>query len=229
MGVSADIAGRLGAWSRRQVARTLVDRDLDLHVTGLERLPRDVPLILFARHYHHLYDAAAILACVPADVHVVIALDWLGGGWQLQVMQILASAARWPGVWRRGRAWRLNRQGYDLARQLLRERKTLLIFPEAYPSIDPRGSTKTSAFLPFEAGGLVLAERVATSTCPVAVAPVGLSYAPRTRRGWEVWLRFGTPRWVSGRHRQARGDLLRALEADVHRLSEPPPVGGRSE
>lgn len=223
------VAGRIGAWARRQVARTLVERDLDLHVSGLDRLPADVPLILFARHYHHLYDAAAILASVPSEVHVVIALDWLGGGWPLRVMQLLASAARWPGVWRRGDAWRFNRAGYRLARQLLDERKTVLIFPEGYPTVDPRGRTKMSAFLPFDAGGLVLAERAAAVMQPVAVVPVGLSYTARDTPAWEVWLRFGSPTWVTGRDVTDRGERLRALEADVRRLSEPPPVERGSE
>ncbi len=77
---SNSIAARIGAWSRRLAARGLVERALDLHVVGLEHVPAEGAAILVARHYHHLYDAAAILACVPRQVHVLIALDWLGTG-----------------------------------------------------------------------------------------------------------------------------------------------------
>ena len=35
-------------------------------------------------------DAAAILACMPREVHVVIALDWLGRGARLHLMRWLA-------------------------------------------------------------------------------------------------------------------------------------------
>ena len=62
------------------MARKLVDRALDLHVVGLEHVPSAGPAILVARHYHHLYDAAAILARVPREVHVLVALDWLRDG-----------------------------------------------------------------------------------------------------------------------------------------------------
>ena len=49
----------IAAWSRRVAARWLVARAVDLHVVGLERVPVAGPAILVARHYHHLYDAAA--------------------------------------------------------------------------------------------------------------------------------------------------------------------------
>ena len=88
---SDPIAARVGAWSRRRAARWLVARAVDLHVVGLELVPAAGPVILVARHYHHLYDAAAILACVPRQVHVLIALDWLGRGGRLQLMRWLAA------------------------------------------------------------------------------------------------------------------------------------------
>jgi 1-acyl-sn-glycerol-3-phosphate acyltransferase len=215
------IAARVGAWSRRLAARVLVERALDLHVVGLEDVPTAGPVILVARHYHHLYDAAAILACVPREVHVLIALDWLGGGTRLHLMRWLAAAAGWPGVWRSGPAWRFNRAGYRLSRRLLCQGRVLLVFPEGYPTIDPEGSHKTDAegFLPFDAGFLVLAERVGVD---VPIVPVGLWYAPREVGGWTLWLRFGRPIHRGAAEAGPRRPGLAAVEAEVRRLSAPP-------
>jgi 1-acyl-sn-glycerol-3-phosphate acyltransferase len=190
--VAESIAARVGAWSRRQAARLLVARALDLHVEGLEHVPASGPVILVARHYHHMYDAAAILASVPREVHVLIALDWLGSGPRLRVMRWLASAARWPGVWRSGPGWRLNRQGYRQSLQLLRDGGLLLVFPEGYPTIDPEGPRERDpdGFRPFDPGFLALAKR---ARVPVPIVPAGLHYAPLPRRGWTVCLRFGEP------------------------------------
>ena len=218
---SDSIAARVGAWSRRLAARWLVARALDLHVVGLEHVPAAGPAILVARHYHHLYDAAAILACVPREVHVLIALDWLGGGARLHLMRWLAAAARWPGVWRAGPGWRLNRDGYRLSLKLLREGRLLLVFPEGYPVIDPEGSRKADpeGFLPFDTGFLVLAERAGLE---VPIVPVGLWYAPRPGGGWTVWLRFGRPVRLSTAERGQHRAQVAAVEAEVRRLSAPP-------
>jgi 1-acyl-sn-glycerol-3-phosphate acyltransferase len=212
--VAESIAARVGAWSRRHAARLLVARALDLHVEGLEHVPASGPALLVARHYHHLYDAAAILASVPREVHVLIALDWLGSGARLRVMRWLANAARWPGVWRSGPGWRLNREGYRQSLHVLREDGVLLIFPEGYPTIDPAGMRQKDAdgFGPFDPGFLVLAKR-AQDGVQVPIVPVELWYAPRPGGGWTVWLRFGEPVF----------DLqLASIESGVRTLSRAP-------
>jgi 1-acyl-sn-glycerol-3-phosphate acyltransferase len=218
------VAQRVGAWFRQQLARRLTRGALDLRVEGLEHVPVSGPAILVARHYHHLYDALAILASVPREVHVVVALDWLGNGTALRVMRWLASAARWPGVWRaRSQTWRVNRSGYQLSLRLLRQGRVLLIFPEAYPTIDPGGGRKTGPhdFLPFDPGFLVLAERTGRS---VPIVPVGLWYGTRAANGWAMTLRFGAPVGHGGGQRRSRPSQLAAIEADVRRLSRPPTV-----
>ena|SRR5579864_3635942 len=123
-----------------------------------------------------------------------------------------ASAARWPAVWRSGPGWRLNREGYRQSLQVLREGRLLLVFSEAYPTIDPAGIRQKNAegFRPFGAGFLVLAKRAGVQ---VPIVPVGLWYAPRPGRGWTVWLRFGRP---------THARQLAATESAVLNLSRAP-------
>ena len=190
----------------------LVARALELHVEGLEHVPLAGPAILVAHHYHHLYDAATILASVPREVHILIALDWLGTGIRLRMMRWLAAAARWPGVWRSGPGWRFNRDGYRQSLQVLREGRLLLVFPEGYPRIDPEGAREADldGFRAFDGGFLVLARRAGV---PVPIVPVGLCYAPGPRGSWTVRLRFGRP---------THSPQLAALESMVHTLSAAP-------
>ena len=42
----------------------------DLTVEGDDYLPRQGPLIVAARHYHHLYDGVALMATVPRPMHI---------------------------------------------------------------------------------------------------------------------------------------------------------------
>lgn len=221
MAARDSMLSRIGGWSRRQAARALVKRGLDLHVTGLDNVPQRGAAILVARHFHHLYDAAAILANVEREVHVLIAVDWLGDGWRLAMMRRLAASARWPMVWRHGAAWRFNREGFRASVELLDEARMLLIFPEGYPNVDPLGTPKSESedFLAFDPGFLVLAERV---RCEVPLVPVGLSYAKRNAGGWSVWLRFGTPIRHCGRGRAGRHAVLARIESAVRDLSGPP-------
>lgn len=104
------------------------------------------------------------------------------------------------------------------ALDVLQRDRVLLIFPEAYPTLDPHGTPKTSddAFLPFRPGVLHLAalgERIMGHRVPIV--PVGLEYRHGAR--WTLRIRVGQPRWYEqGRNRATQ---LRAIEADVRRLS----------
>jgi putative membrane protein len=205
------------ATARRLAARWLVERTLELRVAGLEHVPASGPVLIVARHYHHLYDAAAILACIRREVHIVVALDWLASDMRLRIMRWLADVARWPAVWRPGAAWHFNREAYALSLQLLREGRVLLIFPEAYPTVDPRGSRKSDAdaFMPFDSGFLVLAERAGLN---VPLVPAGICYGS----GGTTWLRLGQPMYHSAAERRLRRATLDAMEVEVRRLSLPP-------
>ncbi len=194
-------------------ARIVVARRFDLRVEGLDRLPRTGPVLIAARHYHHLYDGAALVAAAPRPTRIVVALDWVRGPLLRRVMETLCAAAGWPVVLRgdgpslaRGEsAYRADERGAVLRRalrdttRLLREGGLLVIFPEAYPNVDPGYTPKNDddAFLPFDPGFVRLveiAQRGGGARMPVV--PAGFYYERGAR--WRVTLRFGEALFVDG-------------------------------
>jgi putative membrane protein len=78
--------------------------------------------------------------------------------------------------------------------QLLRNGEALVIFPEAYPVIDPQPTPRneSNTFLPFRPGFArlaALAERDGHTR--VTIVPAGFTYAQNGE--WQVTLRFGPP------------------------------------
>jgi putative membrane protein len=76
--------------------------------------------------------------------------------------------------------------------RLLRDGEVLVVFPEAYPDIDPQNTPKvaTHTVLPFRPGFarlVELTERDEQTT--IAIVPAGLSYVQNGR--WHITLRFG--------------------------------------
>lgn len=190
--------------------RTLAD---GVQVDGLEHVPRAGPVLLAARHYHHLLDGAVLIRYVPRPVHVVVALDWTANANQRRWMERACAWARWPVILRsatagaRGgyaasEAARYLRAGLRDAAALLREGRVVAVFPEGYPVVDPAASGARDAparvrdqdgFLPFATGFRTiagLAQRGGASD--VAIVPVGFRYEPRGTR-WRVTARFGPP------------------------------------
>ena len=237
------IADEAIRWSSR-----LTVQRIDLQTVGLEHLPRQGPVLLAARHYHHFWDGCALLAVVPRPMQVVVTLDWMTSPLGRAMMERLCHAAGWPVVGlndpvldarsRNGASERdqsamsnalRQRQPLREALDLLRRDRALLIFPEAYPTLDPHGTPKTSddALLPFRPGVLHLAALTERATGKrVPMVPVGLDYARGAR--WSLNIRLGEPRWYEpGRERTAQ---LQALEQDVRRLSGlPAGTGSQSD
>ncbi|MDQ3700533.1 MAG: 1-acyl-sn-glycerol-3-phosphate acyltransferase, partial [Chloroflexota bacterium] len=155
----------------RTAARLGIARRVRLRVEGLDHVPAAGPVLIASRHYHHLYDALALLTVVPRPLHFFVALDWVHGRWGRWVMEGACRAARWPVVlreeelirqarehpgrvaYRPDETSRYLRQGVAEATALLRAGRAVAIFPEAYPNVDPRFTPKQgAAFLPFRPG-----------------------------------------------------------------------------
>jgi putative membrane protein len=233
------IATRMADLTLRVGGRVISKRNFDFTVEGLENIPRSGPALLVARHYHHLYDGIALEATLRRPPHILVALDWAQTRWQRWVMELVCSLARWPVVLR---GERLNqsdgatvsayaaseargylRRAVTDAVGLLRQDKTLVIFPEAYPNIDPHYTPKqdANAFLPFRSGFVRLAELAERDgRTQVALIPTGLMYTQQ--KCWHVTLRFGPPLYL--RDYADHQELARRVEASVRALSNAAPT-----
>ena len=221
----------LRSWSRLAVARRMTVR-----VEGLEHLPREGAMLIACRHVHHLYDGCLLLAAVPRPVHILVALDWAPDRRTRLLMEWACATARWPVVLRAERlqpaserdsaAYRPDEvAGYvrRAARDsvgLLRAGQGLIVFPEAYPAIDPHPTPRTGEddLLPFRSGFIRLAEMAQRDgRTRVPIVPAGLAY----RRGprWRATLRFAAA--AVSEDRADRPRVLRAVEDAVRRLSAP--------
>lgn len=225
----------LGIVGTRFTARAIAARSLRTAVEGLEHLPSSGPVVLAVRHYHHLYDGAALIAALPRHVRILVALDWAATPSMRRMMEGLCGVAGWPVVLRRdamisaGRpsayarsefAGR-TRAGLRRAIGIVTRGDVLAVFPEGYPAIDPAASRKgADDLLPF-APGIGTIARLAGRTLGAAVpiVPVGLRYDEVAGRTG-VRVVCGAARFVGPGARDPH--LLAALRTDVGALSALP-------
>jgi 1-acyl-sn-glycerol-3-phosphate acyltransferase len=229
----------------------MLRRSFDVYTEGADAVPPAGPVLIAARHYHHLYDACVFLATLPRPLSFVVALDWVDRPALRRLMEWACRTARWPVVLRSealrdpmARAHR-HRSAYSAAEVpaylrravadtvgLLVQGRAVVVFPEGYPNIDPVYSPKgpaASSFMPFRPGFVrfvILAERAARQ--PIPIVPAGLHYSFAGRRA-AVWLRFGGPwyvpraAWSCSRAEQAEiiRRFIAAIESEVQALSHP--------
>jgi 1-acyl-sn-glycerol-3-phosphate acyltransferase len=209
----------IAAWAlRTQTSSVRVD--------GIEHVPRDGPVLLVARHYHHLLDGAVIIAHLRRPVHIVVGLDWTADARQRRWMERACRWAQYPVILRPATAGtrggytardvsRYLRGGLGDAANLLRDGRLVLIFPEGYPVIDPAASEAAprhpdgGGMLPFAPGfRTILTAAQRRGGREVTVVPLGFRYERNGGR-WNVTARFGTP---LGRP-AAVGDAERAVRS----------------
>ena len=199
----------------------LLTQTNSVRVEGIDNVPASGPVMLVARHFHHLLDGSVIVRNVKRPVHIVVGLDWTADAKQRAWMERACRAAEYPIVLRPATLG--ERAGYasseftrytrDALRDvdvLLRNGRVVLVFPEGYPTIDPAFARKADddTFLPFASGYrrmVARAERHAGVRVPVV--PVGFQYTRGAK--WNIVARFGAP-----------CDVAHA-EAAVHALSRP--------
>lgn len=230
----------------RLACRRLV-AGIDLVVQGREHLPTTGPVLIVARHVHHLYDGSALIAAVPRTAHLVVALDWLDRPVGRRLMEWACATMGWPTLLRaevlhqRGRsgAYRsseVRRYMYQAANrvvQLLHAGHLVVIFPEAYPIVDPHAAAWSAAqaddravidlgqMRPFRQGCVRLIEMAERrGQRRVAIVPAGLHY--QHDRRWQVRLQFGAPLYRT--EWSERTALLTELQERVGHLSGVLPV-----
>jgi 1-acyl-sn-glycerol-3-phosphate acyltransferase len=223
----------------RLVARLLAARRLQLEVQGLPHIPKHGPVLLVARHYHHLFDGVALLLSIPRPIHVLVTLDWAKSSyWYVHPLMKLATVfAHWPVV---SRSDALLACGYPSRRQtaaftwgeinrhqrraicdsveLLTQGRLLVVFPEGYPNIDPHYTPKKrpEEWLPFKSGFAAIAaaaERRLETTIPII--PIGFRYTRANR--WKCRLNIGGAVYL--KDFASRPLLVSSLERRVAELS----------
>ncbi len=223
----------------RAIAAYNLVRFMQLRVEGSDHVPRRGPAILAARHYHHLFDGAALVMGFSRQPHIFVALDWAESAWQRRVMETACALAEWPVALRgdniarddgtssafaRGEVRRYVRTALESATRILHRGELLAIFPEGYPTIDPAGSHKATddAFLPFAPGVLAIAARAeATGAMRVPIVPIGFAYERLDDARFRIAMRAGAPLY---RDEADRAEIMRSLESRVRALSQPEPA-----
>ncbi len=213
-------------------ARLISGLKLDVSVEGEANVPDHGPVLLVCRHYHHLYDGAALLARSRRHLHILVGLDWIERKPVRRMMESLCRMAGWPVVLRPEVAGRPRQSAYRPSERraylrraveevdgLLRASEAVVVFPEGYPNVDPTYTLKQDAeeFLPFRSGFLRLVTRAQRGGRLVPIIPVGFAYESRDRT--RVTMRFGSPVYL---HRSSDQDrILNEVEQNVRALSSP--------
>ena len=223
----------------RFIAYVLAAGRLETKITGTHHIPLRGPVILVARHYHHLFDGVALYKVVPRQIHILVTLDWAQNRIIRRFMEWANHQARWPvvlrpdalsakanevkshkniGVFTAADIHRYQRKAMRESIDLLLEGKALVIFPEGYPNIDPNYTPKKTPedFLSFKTGFAaiaVAAEKRLGDKIPII--PVGLSY--QRNHCWIGQINFG--RAVFTADFASRSLLVKSLEEQVVKLS----------
>lgn len=222
----------------RRGADMTLSRQATVHVEGIEHLPAAGPVLIAARHYHHLLDGCALVDAVDRPLHVVVGLDWVEGRLARRMMDVLCRAARWPIVLRPAHQDRPEAAGQPNVAQRDRERRAALrtsaremtslltegrvvvVFPEGYPNVDPAFTPKRGdEFLPFQPG-FVRYARIAerSGAGPVPIVPAGFAYERASETGrWRITLRFGPA--IESRGEASGSDIVQTVELAVRELS----------
>jgi putative membrane protein len=204
---------RMAGQTMRLGARALAAGRVEMAATGLEYIPTDGPVLLVARHYHHLLDGVVLLVSIPRPVHILVTLDWAKNSYARRLITLATTMARWPVV-RRNDALktRVNREdrtsrgtirtataikryqrtALSDSAGLLAEGRVLVVFPEGYPNIDPHYTPKTrpEEVLPFKAGFATIAAAAEKRLgVKVPIVPGGFHYTKGSR--WMARLNIG--------------------------------------
>ncbi|MEA2665680.1 MAG: hypothetical protein QOI11_2624 [Candidatus Eremiobacteraeota bacterium] len=194
----------------RAIARWALGTMTDgVSLTGAENVPGAGPVLLVARHYHHLLDGALLVDELRRPVHIVVGLDWAADPRQRRWMERVCGWARYPVILRpattgeragydRAEVGRYLRRGLRDAAHLLRDGRVVLVFPEGYPVVDPSAPAAprprdADGFLPFAPGYRTIANLARQlGARDVPLVPVGFRYQARGKK-WRIAARIGEP------------------------------------
>lgn len=201
----------------------------DLRVEGLENISETGPLVIASRHYHYLWDGAALAAATHRPLHFLVAFDWARSRVARRALESGSRLLGWPGLirsqsiqaghsaYRQHEVGRYARRSWRDTLRLLERGAAVVVFPEGYPNVDPVFTVKQGgdAFLQFQPGLIRLVERAQRrGDLLVPIVPTGIRY--QRGKPWRITVRFGSPRYLTS---QPIGALLAEIETEVRRLS----------
>jgi 1-acyl-sn-glycerol-3-phosphate acyltransferase len=159
----------------------------EVEVVGLERLPRDRPLLVVANHVNGLIDPVLVLGLLPVRARF-LAKSTL---WKIPVLAQLLNLARAIPVYRRqdegvdpGR----NEETFARCHEALAEGGAIALFPEGTSHNEP-------ALQPLKTGAARIALEAEKRLGPLGVRlqPVGLTFDERGRFRSRALVRVGEP------------------------------------
>ncbi len=219
-------------------ARALAAGRVEISVTGLENIPADGPVLLLARHYHHLFDGVVLLLSMPRPIHILVAVDWVKNRYARHLLTLATTMPRWPAVLRSdaprsdaskerartgkiftpGAIRRYQRSAFSESVALLTEGRVLVVFPEGYPNVDQHYTPKTrpEEILPFKAGfAAITAAAEKRLGARVPIVPAGFRYTKNQR--WSARLNIGKA--VYAEDFVSRRVLVHRMEQRIAELS----------
>ena len=185
----------------------------DIHVEGLDRIPRQRPLLLVVNHPNALVDALLVGWIVPRRVLITAKST-------LFTNPVAGALLRFLGVVPLRRATdeattgnpdpARNRSTFEAVHQALARRGTVLVFPEGKTHDEP-----SLAPLKTGAARMALHARDAGDVPGLAIVPIGLTFerkdAPRSR----VLVQIGEPIEMEAWHAPSNGPPAEALTAEI--------------
>ncbi|HEX5156853.1 MAG TPA: lysophospholipid acyltransferase family protein [Ktedonobacterales bacterium] len=174
----------LGYSILRSAAKLILAFQMQLEVRGIERVPRDGPLLFVSNHLGNT-DQFAIAVRLPHAVRILAKaelFEWPILGWLARRGDAIPI--------RRGEA---DREALRTVRDVLQRGAWVLVFPEG-TYVDPG---EPLGMLPVKTGAAWLAWHTGATVVPVAITGTEVVWSPG--RGWRLWQRprvrvtFGEP------------------------------------
>jgi len=185
-----------------------------VEVVGVDRVPRDRPLVVVANHVNGLVDPALVLGLLPVRPRF-LAKSTL---WKIPVLAQLLNLARAIPVYRRqdeGVDVSRNEETFARCHEELAEGGSIAIFPEGTSHNEP-------ALQPLKTGAARIALEAERKFGPlgVGVLPMGLTFEERGRFRSRALVRVGEPLDLAAELSIYKDDPVAAVRALTARIDE---------
>jgi 1-acyl-sn-glycerol-3-phosphate acyltransferase len=186
----------------------------NITVTGLENLPKNTPVIFAPNHENALMDAMAVLLSCPMQPTWLARADIFGN----PVVDVILKFLKISPVYRirdGKESLAKNDEVFDLSIRVLKNKKSLALFPEAMhnfrrQTIAHKKAVPRIAFM---------AEENENFTLGLQIIPVGLYYSDYYKVNRELIVSFGKPiflRDYEKQYRENKNTAIVALRTEIY-------------